>query len=426
MFQNYLKQALYQLREHRLISLITVLGTALAICMMMVIILVFQVRTKDAVPEVNRSRSLYVKYISVCKKGDSAGNYATGGMSAMTARECFKAMPTPEAVSVMTMPMRMRASAVVGPNISVDEKRTDEAFWQIFSFQFLSGKPYSKADFESGLAKVVLAESVARRLFGTVEAVGRTVLLNKAEYTVVGVVKDVSKLSTAAYAQVWFPYTSTAICQLAWKSGVMGMMRVVILARSAADFEAIRTEAERFRQVFNAKQPNVEVTYNGQPDNQLAFLYRKWNEELNIREVVIKFIVILTILLLVPAINLSGMTLSRTRKRLTEVGVRKAFGATTFDLLQQVFIENLILTLIAGTVGLLLSYGSVFVLNDYLFGNSGNVGLVGNATLSSDMLFSPLTFLIALMFCLLLNLLSAGLPAWRVSKMNVVEALNEK
>lgn len=47
--------------------------------------------------------------------------------------------------------------------------------------------PIVKADFQ-----VVLSASVARNLFGTVEAVGRTVQLNLADYTVVGVVKDVS------------------------------------------------------------------------------------------------------------------------------------------------------------------------------------------------------------------------------------------
>ena len=44
----------------------------------------------------------------------------------------------------------------------------------------------------------------------------------------------------------------------------------------------------------------------------------------------------------------------------------------------------------------------------------------------TDMLFSPLTFLVAFCFCLLLNLLSAGIPAWRVSRMNIVDAINQR
>jgi hypothetical protein len=51
--------------------------------------------------------------------------------------------------------------------MSVDEMETDEAFWQVFCFEFLCGKPYTKADFESGLSKAVVSASVARHLFGT-------------------------------------------------------------------------------------------------------------------------------------------------------------------------------------------------------------------------------------------------------------------
>ena len=65
MIKLYIKQAFYQLRENRLISLVSIIGTALAICMIMVIVLVLEVRITDCVPEVNRSRSLYMKAMSI-------------------------------------------------------------------------------------------------------------------------------------------------------------------------------------------------------------------------------------------------------------------------------------------------------------------------------------------------------------------------
>ena len=68
MIKLYIKQAFYQLRENRLISLVSIIGTALAICMIMVIVLVLEVRITDCVPEVNRSRSLYMKAMSIHQK----------------------------------------------------------------------------------------------------------------------------------------------------------------------------------------------------------------------------------------------------------------------------------------------------------------------------------------------------------------------
>ena len=87
------------------------------------------------------------------------------------------------------------------------------------------------------------------------------------------------------------------------------------------------------------------------------------------------------------------MTLSRMRKRMSEIGVRKAFGATANVLLRQVFYENLLLTLIAGAVGMLFSYACTFLLNDFLFSNSENRAQIGETSLSADMLFSPWIFL---------------------------------
>ena len=91
----------------------------------------------------------------------------------------------------------------------------------------------------------VVSASVARHLFGTTDVVGRTIQLNKADYTITGVVKDVSKLATASYAQVWIPYTSTDLASFSWRENLMGPMRAVILARSSDDFPAIRAEVEK-------------------------------------------------------------------------------------------------------------------------------------------------------------------------------------
>ena len=74
MIKLYFKQAFFQLRENRLISLVSIIGTALAICMIMVIVLVLEVRITDCVPEVNRSRSLYMKAMSIHQKGDTSDN----------------------------------------------------------------------------------------------------------------------------------------------------------------------------------------------------------------------------------------------------------------------------------------------------------------------------------------------------------------
>lgn len=424
MLRLYFQQALYHLRENPIITWVSVLGTALAICMIMVLVITLQVRLVDCEPEVNRSRSLYVSTMAARYKGTESGAFAH--MSVKTGKECFKPLTTAEFVTLISMPGKVRASLPGGAKMTADMVQTDDEFWHIFHFRFLSGRAFSKADSDAGLPCVVISATVARRLFGTTEVEGQTLQLNHVDYRVSGVVADVSMLATSAYAQVWVPYNSTDAADLAWMDNALGQMKAVILARSTVDYQAIREEAEMLRSKYNEGLPEVEVFYRGQPDEGFANLYRKWSDMPDVKGAVMRYVLIITILLLVPAINLSSMTLSRMRRRMSEIGVRKAFGATGGELVRQVFFENLLLTLLAGALGLALSYCATFLLNGFLFGNSANAYLNGDTSLTPGMILSPWAFLAAFGFCLLMNLLSAGIPAWRASRMNIVDAINQR
>ncbi len=426
MIRLYFQQALYHLRENPIITWVSILGTALAICMIMVLVITFQVRLVDCEPEVNRSRSLYVSAMSVKAKGEDDSNSANSFMSIHTGQECFKSLTTAEAVTLVSLPNKVRVSLPAGAKVTADMKQTDEAFWHIFHFRFLNGTAFTKADSDAGLSVVVLSASIARQLFGTTEVTGKTVQLNHVDYRICGVVADVSTLATSAYAQVWVPYNSTDMANLSWQDNTMGQMRAVILAHSTSDFPAIRQETEQLRQKYNDGLADVEVFYRGQPDESFANLYRKWSQVPDTNSVILSYVIIIFILLLVPAINLSSMTLSRMQKRMSEIGVRKAFGATGSELMRQVFFENLLLTLLAGILGLALSYLATFLLTDFLFSNSMNAYLNGETALTTGMLLSPWAFFSAFGFCLLMNILSAGIPAWRASKMNITDAINQR
>lgn len=62
----------------------------------------------------------------------------------------------------------------------------------------------------------------------------------------------------------------------------------------------------------------------------------------------------------------------------------------------------------------------------WLFTNSQNVGTAGDFSLSMEALFSPWVFLLAFAFCVVINTLSAGLPAWMAARRTIVDSLNDK
>jgi putative ABC transport system permease protein len=92
--------------------------------------------------------------------------------------------------------------------------------------------------------------------------------------------------------------------------------------------------------------------------------------------------------------------------------------------------ENLLLTLVGGLLGLFLAWGALYACRDWLFALFDDrpvLAIEGVSTsVSGEMLFAPSIFLAAFLLCLLLNLLSALIPAWNSLRNPIIQSLNEK
>jgi putative ABC transport system permease protein len=109
--------------------------------------------------------------------------------------------------------------------------------------------------------------------------------------------------------------------------------------------------------------------------------------------------------------NLVNINITRIMERSSEIGVRKAFGASSSTLVYQFIVENVILTLLGGVIGVVLSVIVLQIIN--------SAHLIANLELTVN--FTVL--FIGLLVCLVFGLISGVYPAWRMSKLNVVTAL---
>ena len=433
MYKVYLKQAMQMLRQNKFFSIIYITGTGLAITMVMILAILYYFRTGNIAPEINRDRMLVIQHGKILNKVEGQGN-GSSRLSYPTIKKCFYSMQTPEAVTAI-LPIGEQTEFIQTPGS--DEvynglvMGTDVAFWKIFQFRFLAGKPYTEEEFTSGIRKAVVSESLARRLFNTSDATGKTFLLNFEEYQVSGVVEDVPSIAQFCYAEMWIPFTNrpSQIQGSKWCDFILGHMQLYILAKKPGDFDAIRREAEENCRRYSANIPQYNFVLNEQPDTVLrAWLRTDSFASPKFMKLFIQIFSVIFLLLLVPSINLTGMTASRMKKRMEELGIRKAFGAQNRTLLLQILYENLLLTLLGGLIGLLISYGLIFMLKGWLLGNYDWDGssLTASIDLSPGMLINPAIFGYTLIFCLILNLMSALVPAWRALRRPIVDALNDK
>lgn len=421
-----IRQAFTILKQNPLLSTISILGTAFAITMIMAIVITWQTKYADLEPEVNRSRCLYFSAMHVQGKENKDWNNF-GKPSAAFMKECIQPLPEVEACTAFSTADVALVSLTDGNNrLKVDAMSTDPDFWKIFKLQFLNGKSFTEAERGGDMQSVVISASVARKLFGTTEAAGRQMLLNREVVRIIGVVKDVSVTAKDAYAQVWSMYHSNELNVTGWWS-YNGNRTIAVLARTPDDFPAIKQGVEKRVKDVNAGLEQRQIDIMEQPDNIVAHVNHVWsNIGPNLPMLYLQYGIALFIILLVPSLNLCGLSNSRMQQRVSELGVRKAFGATDGTLVRQILNENLVLTLIGGVVGLIFSYLAVYAMRTWLFTNSDNIGTAGDFSLSMGALFSPAVFVLAFVFCLLINLLSAGLPAWLATRRTIVDSLNDK
>lgn len=427
----YFKQAWNLLKQEKLFSSIYVIGTGLSISLVMILSIVGYIRMANIYPETNRDRMLVVK------SGMERKTRNSSALSLKTIETCFRPLESAEAIGII---MSVWGSDDYVQTIGEEEQvpvsvnYVDDGFWKVFSFRFLEGKPFTKEDLQSGIQTAVISKSLARKLFGREDVIGEYVSLNFSSYRVCGVVKDVSFVTETTYANLWVPYTVNLEWENNWggNSGALGYMKCYILAPSVRDVEKVRKEAygniQRYAQTFGE---DIDFTVNGQPDRYWESTFRfASNSEPDFTKILIKYVVIFLILLLVPAVSLSGMTDSRMDRRLAEMGVRRAFGAPVHVLMRQVLSENFLFTLLGGALGLLFSYLFILFSADWIVQIGQQfIDVPPEGTLvvfTPSMLINIPVFLIALGVCFLLNLFTALIPAWKSSHKEIVYSLNRK
>ncbi len=103
MIKQYIKQAWQMLKENRLISSISITGTAISITMIMMVVLVLQVQVANYYPEEHRDRMLYVENGTLVRMKENTGNWNSGNMSIEAVKECFYTLQSPEFVTAYAL-----------------------------------------------------------------------------------------------------------------------------------------------------------------------------------------------------------------------------------------------------------------------------------------------------------------------------------
>ena len=437
MIKQYIKQAWTMMRQNKLFTSIYVAGTGLSIAFTMVLFIIYYVKFAPVYPEYNRNRTLVISQSAIAKEGAEKWNNCSSGASPKIV-ELVKGLPHLDQIGIGTMVPPVYESAVFLPQsneqLEVTLGMVDAGFWKVFTFKFLSGKPFDEVAVETSLPVAVLSENLAKRIFASVDVIDKHFKLDGKEIKVVGVVPDVTGTTPATAADLYLPLYYGDVGALIRPNknpkGLLGSnANIYLTATSEDDVETLRAEIIDVLNRYDQEDKEWVHFWMDQPDVWWKSTFRdSCSNAPDIPGIVRSILYMFLALLFIPAMNLCGMISSRMDERMSEFGVRKAYGATNANLISQVLTENLLLTLVGGLVGLALAYLVAFTGSEWMFNLFDTFVIPGgvNPSFTVEMLFNPALFLTVFGLCVLLNLISALVPTILALRHSIIYSIQMK
>ena len=266
---------------------------------------------------------------------------------------------------------------------------------------------------------VVLSERLWRSKFQSDPAIaGRTIAINRAKYTVVGVAPERFQGMIVGLApDLWVPIHAVAETgnskwlvesregRSMWvvgrlKPGVTREQALANLKSVAAQWRAEHPETNRGRDV---NLTEVSMLPGGVRSNVQAFSA--------------VLLALVSLLLLIACANMANLALARADARRREVAVRLALGAGRWPILRQLLVESLVVALAGGAAGL----GVAAWLGGYLSGRLEFAPIPIYLDLTADYRVALFAFGAAVLASLIFGL---G-PAWRASRLDLIPSLKE-
>ncbi len=235
------------MREQPLATWLSVGATALSLFMVMAVFTLGEIGNVPIPPESCRKSLMIGENIHIQFNSPDNQSGGSSGLSGTFARRLYGGLEGVDRMSVFTKSTsREDVSIAGGLPESMENRQTDSEYWNIFDFEFIKGRPYSKEEVEANVPVAVITESSARKLFKTDDAVGKDIYLRQRPYRVTGVVKDVHPLMRYTYSDI---YTRVGRDKESgtWISDMekyTGDRSVALLLAPGASYESVRRQVE--------------------------------------------------------------------------------------------------------------------------------------------------------------------------------------
>lgn len=385
------------LRSHRLRTFLTIIGVAAGVLIISLILIVSAGVNQSIKNQVSglKNNILVIR---------SAGNANTGmelfsplsvaPISTLNTRDVAKLTSNSNIKNVA--PMMFLSGHLVG---SANEENlvkviaTSDNFPKLFDLKFSEGDWLDKSPLAP---EIILGSKLAEALTGDTEnTVGQTVQLNGNNFTIAGVIKRVNQPISLAGTDI----DKTAFVAPADGEKFLGDSYQV--SQIVADTKPDKTTERTIASIKRDLNKDLSIQTG---DNAAQIVAGALNTTTNIA------LIFAGVALFIGGVGVMNIMVVVVIERRHEIGIRKAVGATSTQILTQFLSESLLLTIYGGIIGLVLAYLAAYVID---------------LEFSLPLMFSWWIFAIGLGVPVLVGLVFGIWPAYRAAKQDPIAALRQ-
>ncbi|MHB1132721.1 MAG: ABC transporter permease [Chloroflexota bacterium] len=401
--------ALRALQANKLRSALTMLGMIIGVGAVIALMSVGNGASRQITSQISAmgSNLLFVTPGAVQQDGV---RQAQGTAPTLTLEDA-EAIANPDlvpAVSLVAPEIASPAQAVAGPvNLNTRVVGVTPEYLEVRNYEVGFGEFINEQNVQARSLVLVLGSNVAEQLFPDSDPIGQTVKINRISFRVVGVLVPKGSQAMGNQDDIIMAPISTVQQRLNRARTVTGRPIVQSINVQVADRGQMQVAIEQIATLLRERHKVAQDDFTIRSQEELLAVVQQ------IAGVMTMLLgAIAGISLVVGGIGIMNIMLVSVTERTREIGIRKAVGAKRRDILSQFLIEAVVVSLVGGSVGVLLGTGIAQLLGAI---DLGGQRLPTVITLESIVLATGVSAAIGLFFGIY--------PASRAAGLNPIEAL---
>jgi macrolide transport system ATP-binding/permease protein len=392
-FAEAFRMAWRSMMAHRMRTALTMLGIVIGITSVVSIVAIGEGAKRFVLSDI---RAIGTNTLDVYP-GRDFGDDKAASIRTLTPPDLQAIAAQPYVHSVTPATMRSLRLRYRSADINGNVNGVSDAFFRVRDIQMASGAAFNAEDVRHQAQVVVIDQNTRRKLFpdGT-EPVGKVILVGNLPCTVIGVSQEKkSVFGENKSLNIWLPYSTGA-------SRLFGQQHFDGITVRIRDDQPTKAAEDSIVRLLTLRHGSKDFfTFNMDSIVKTA--------ERTSQSLTLLLSLIAVISLVVGGIGVMNIMLVSVTERTREIGIRMAVGARQSDVLQQFLTEAVLVCLVGGLIGVLLSYGISFVFSLFVK--------------QWQMIFSMGAVVSAFLCASLIGVLFGYLPARNAARLDPIEAL---